>query len=94
MKKTSPEREKGKPQQRKYECFRSDRTCPAGRQQSFFPVCPAVCIRLLHSWGRLTHSAFTFRFRQKGQRKKKNHLKPVKAPLGIGAKERGTASSV
>ena len=72
-------REKGKPRQRKYDCFRSGGTCPAGWQQSFFPVCPAVCVRLLHSWGRLTHSAFTFRFRQKEQRKKKNHLKPRKS---------------
>ena len=88
-KKTSPEREKGKPQQRKYECFRSDRTCPAGRQQSFFPVCPAVCVRLLHSWGRLTHSAFTFRFRQKRQRKKKNHLKTRKSTSWHRRKRKG-----
>ena len=78
-KKLHRKREKGKPQQRKYDCFRSDGTCSAGWQQSFFPVCPAVCGRLFHSWGRLTHSAFTFRFRQKEQRKKKNHLKPRKS---------------
>ena len=72
-------REKGKPQQRKYDCFRSDGTCSAEWQQSFFPVCPAVCGRLFHSWGRLTHFAFTFRFRQKRQRKKKNHLKTRKS---------------
>jgi len=29
-----------------------------------------LCVRLLHSWGRLTHSAFTFRFRQKGTAQK------------------------
>ena len=67
------------PRQRKYACFQSDGTCSAGWQQAFFPVCPAVCGRLFHSWGRLTHSAFTFRFRQKEQRKKKNHLKPRKS---------------
>mgnify|MGYP000443083286 CR=1 FL=1 len=88
-KKDHRKREMGKPQQRKYECFRSDRTCPAGRQQSFFPVCPAVCVRLLHSWGRLTHSAFTFRFRQKGQRKKKNHLKTRKSTSWHRRKRKG-----
>ena len=50
-------REKGKPSTRKYDSFRSDCTCPVGWKQSFFPVCPAVCGRLLHSWGKLTHSA-------------------------------------
>ena len=44
--------------------FRSDGTCSAGRQQSFCPVCPAVCGRLLHAWGKLTHSAY-FPFRYK-----------------------------
>ena len=69
--------------------FRSDRTCPAGRQQSLFPVRPAVCVRLLHSWGRLTHSAFTFRFRQKRQRKKKNHLKTRKSTSWHRRKRKG-----
>lgn len=82
-------REKGKPQQRKYDCFRSDGTCSAGWQQSFFPVCPAVCGRLFHSWGRLTHSAFTFRFRQKRQRKKKNHLKTRKSTSWHRRKRKG-----
>ena len=80
---------KGKPRQRKYDCFRSDGTCPAGRQQSFFPVCPAVCDRLFHSWGRLTHSAFTFRFRQKGQQKKKNHLVARKSTSWHRRKRKG-----
>jgi hypothetical protein len=78
-----------KPQQRKYDCFRSDGTCSAGWQQSFFPVCPAVCGRLFHSWGRLTHSAFTFRFRQKRQRKKKNHLKTRKSTSWHRRKRKG-----
>ncbi len=76
-------------QQRKYDCFRSDGTCSAGWQQSFFPVCPAVCGRLFHSWGRLTHSAFTFRFRQKRQRKKKNHLKTRKSTSWHRRKRKG-----
>ena len=82
-------REKGKPPTRKYECFRFDGTCSTGRQQSFFPVCLAVCGRLLHSWGRLTHSAFTFRFRQKRQRKKKNHLKTRKSTSWHRRKRKG-----
>ena len=81
-------REKGKPQQRKYDCFRSDGTCSAGWQQSFFPVCPAVCGRLFHSWGRLTHSAFTFRFRQRDS-EKENHLKTRKSTSWHRRKRKG-----
>ena len=43
------------------------------------PDLPAVCDCLFHSWGRLTHSAFTFRLRHKRSSKKKNHLKPRKS---------------
>ncbi len=50
---------------------------------------PAVCGRLFHSWGRLTHSAFTFRFRQKRQRKKKNHLKTRKSTSWHRRKRKG-----
>ena len=64
-------------------------TCLVGWIKSFFPVCPAVCGRLFHSWGRLTHSAFTFRFRQKRQRKKKNHLKTRKSTSWHRRKRKG-----
>ena len=79
MKKTSPEREKGKPQQRKYDCFPIRQDLSSVATTIILPWLPAVCARLFHSWGRLTHSAFTFRFRQKGQQKKKNHLKTRKS---------------
>lgn len=61
---------------------------PGGNNHSS-PVCPAVCGRLFHSWGRLTHSAFTFRFRQKRQRKKKNHLKTRKSTSWHRRKRKG-----
>ena len=41
---------------RKYECFRSDDACFAGRQLSFLLICPTVYGRLFHSWGKLIHS--------------------------------------
>lgn len=44
------------------------------------PSLPVVCGRLPHSWSKLTHSAFTFRFWLKGTAKKKNHLAPHISP--------------
>ena len=67
-------REKGKPQQREYDCFPIRRDLSSRVATIILPGLPAVCGRLFHLWGRLTLSAFTFRFRHKKQLKKKNHL--------------------
>ena len=82
-------REKGKPLQRKYDCFPIRRDLSSRVATIILPGLPAVCGHLFHSWGRLTHSAFTFRFRQKGQRKKKNHLKPRKSTSWHRRKKKG-----
>ncbi|WP_290392640.1 hypothetical protein, partial [uncultured Duncaniella sp.] len=60
--------------------------------KSFFPVClPCVTACSIHGSGGQTRLSA---YGSKEPRKKKNRQKPVKAPLGIGAKERGIASSV
>ena len=70
------------------DCFRSDRIYPAGRQQSFFPVCPAVCGRLLHSWSKLTHSA-SFPLPAQMDCEKENHLKTRKSTSWHSHKRKG-----
>ena len=68
--------------------FRSDRIYPAGRQQSFFPVCPAVCGRLFHSWSKLTHSA-SFPLPAQMDCEKENHLKTRKSTSWHSHKRKG-----
>ena len=81
-------REKGKPLQRKYDCFPIRQDLSSRATTIILPGLPAVCGYLFHSWGRRTHSAFTFRFRQKGQRKK-NHLKTRKSTSWHRRKRKG-----
>ncbi|UVV76605.1 hypothetical protein NXW84_23300 [Bacteroides fragilis] len=69
--------------------FRSDGTCPARVATIILPGLPAVCGRLFHLWGRLTLSAFTFRFRHKKQLKKKNHLVARKSTSWHRRKRKG-----
>lgn len=73
---------------RKYECFRSDGTWFSRTATVILPVCPAVCGRLLHAWGKLTHSAY-FPFRYKWTAKKKNHQKTHKSTSWHSRKRKG-----
>ncbi|MCS2897242.1 hypothetical protein NXX47_13890 [Bacteroides fragilis] len=47
-----------------------------------------LCVRLLHSWGRLT-LCIHFPLPAKGTAKKKNHLKPVKSTFWHRRKKKG-----
>ena len=82
-------REKGKPQQREYDCFPIRRDLSSRVATIILPGLPAVCGRLFHLWGRLTLSAFTFRFRHKKQLKKKNHLVARKSTSWHRRKRKG-----
>ena len=87
MKKTSPEREKGKPPQRKYDCFPIRQDLSSRATTIILPGLPAVCDGLFHSW--IGRSDTAFRLRLKGTAKKKNRQKPVKAPLWHKHKRNG-----
>ena len=82
-------REKGKPQQREYDCFPIRRDLSSRVATIILPGLPAVCGRLFHLWGRLTLSAFTFRFRHKKQLKKKNLLVARKSTSWHRRKRKG-----
>ena len=74
--------------------FRSDRTCPAGRQQSFFPDCP-LCVATCFIHGAGGHTLHSLSASGKrDSKKKKNHLKTRKSTSWHRRKRKGHASSV
>ena len=74
--------------------FRSDRTCPAGRQQSFFPDCP-LCVATCFIHGAGGHTLHSLSASGKrDSKKKKNHLKTRKRTSWHRRKRKGHASSV
>ena len=68
--------------------FRSDRTCPAGRQQSFFPDCP-LCVATCFIHGAGGHTLHSLSASGKRDSEKKNHLKTRKSTSWHRRKRKG-----
>ena len=81
-------REKGKPQQREYDCFPIRRDLSSRVATIILPGLPAVCGRLLHSWSKLTHSA-SFPLPAQMDCEKENHLKTRKSTSWHSHKRKG-----